>query len=271
MGRIAAEAGLHGVVKVMIEASLNMYVIQIQVIGSAGQQLANGDDTCDLCSLEEARNVVGRAAGNLLGDLAIGGIVRLDVTPANARVMIDGEETSESQVELPAGSHRMVFSAEGFVTEERNVQVGAGEEVTVTVALERVGGGEDVRPPDPVRPVDDGLGPLGISGVVLTAAGGLMASAGIALVVIDDNCAGGRTDLNGQCEFIYSTMAAGAALLAVGGISLVAGIVLLVLDRRRRRSAETEGSEGGRVIFAPSFAMGPDGSHSFAGALRLLF
>lgn len=265
MQRIATGAGIDGVVRVSIQASLNMYSMQIEVIGADGQQLASVEESCDLCSLAEARETLGRAAAAIGRDLPSGGVIRLDLTPASASVTIDDEAVTGIEINVNPGSHRVRASAEGYVSQERAVQVSIGEEVTVDLVLER---DTDTDPPEVARPPSEGLGPLGISGVVLAAAGGLALAAGIALIVIDENCAEGRIDASGQCEFIYSTLRGGAVLAAIGGVSLVTGVVLIIIDWLRRRDTASTERQG---YLSPLLGVGLDGTPLLGGSWRLHF
>jgi hypothetical protein len=71
------------------------------------------------------------------------GTVAIRVQPADAKLLIDGEEWSASEgagpvrIEVSEGSHQIEVRKEGFSTFHRTVRVRAGETVSLNVSLSR--------------------------------------------------------------------------------------------------------------------------------------
>lgn len=111
--------------------------------------------------------------------------VRVVVTPAGARIRIDGQDAGVAPIADPlpvaAGSHTIEASAEGHVTRSQEVEARAGADLAVSMALVPVASEADRAPPPPVEPPSPrapppphteggGRGPLPWIGVAATAA-----------------------------------------------------------------------------------------------------
>ena len=89
------------------------------------------------------------------------GFLDVYVDPAGAEIVIDGEasaETAPTRIELPAGEHVVIVSAEGFLPAERMVRVPYGGYARVELAMEPEPEPEpepvDVAPP-PIEPLPE--------------------------------------------------------------------------------------------------------------------
>jgi len=93
--------------------------------GAAPEEIASARD-----ALAEARSMIGT--------------LRVVVSPVSARVVVDGkpvevrvpsDKTAVAEARLKAGTHSVAVEAEGFVADERSVDVPATSETEITVEL----------------------------------------------------------------------------------------------------------------------------------------
>lgn len=246
LGELCARGRVHAVVRAVVAGSLNMYTLGLEALGADGQRLASVERSCELCSQAEARAAMGEIAAEVADAIPREGRAILSVTPADAQVTVDGAPARAGELRLRPGPHALAASAEGYRPQQRDFDVLLGADTTIALALERLAGAEG--------PVGRRrrLGALGITGIVLAGLGVASAAAAAAVLVLDGGCAGGRVDANGQCEFIYSTLAGGATGLALGIGGLVSGVVMLIVDIVRG-----QGPSGGPAT--ATSALGPFG------------
>lgn len=70
------------------------------------------------------------------------GLLRLEVEPPTAEVYIDSEYRgvvegwAAQTIPVEAGAHRIELRADGYMTQRFDITVGAGEEVTLELAME---------------------------------------------------------------------------------------------------------------------------------------
>lgn len=221
LGDLCARGRVHAVVRGVVAGSLNMYSLSLEALAPGGQRLARVERGCELCSQAEARAAMGEIAAEVAGAVPRDGRALLLVTPAAAQVTVDGAPSQAGELRLRPGPHALAASAEGYRPQQRAFDVLLGVDTTVALALERLAPAG--RPPRR-------LGALGITGIVLAGLGVAAATASAAALVIDGDCAGGRVDANGNCEFVYSTVAGGATGLALGTSGLVAGVIMVIVD-----------------------------------------
>ena len=87
------------------------------------------------------------------------GFLDVYVEPEGAEIVIDGEasaETAPTRIELPAGEHVVIVSAEGYLPAERMVRVPYGGYARVEVAMEA----EPLPEPEPVEVAPPPLEPI---------------------------------------------------------------------------------------------------------------
>lgn len=105
------------------------------------------------------------------------GARKLEIEPHDAVVSIDGEATEndpELWLALEPGEHVLRVEREGYGTVERRLDVRAGEEKVVEIALvPSTPGGVLAPPPEPSAPSATRLG-VGLAGVGLGVAGGVL-------------------------------------------------------------------------------------------------
>jgi hypothetical protein len=63
------------------------------------------------------------------------GTLQLHLQPAKARVSLDDQPVAGTELVLKPGAHSVVVSAEGFGSEEREVEIAAGQEKSLDVVL----------------------------------------------------------------------------------------------------------------------------------------
>lgn len=135
--------------------------------GAAPEEIASARD-----ALAEARSQIGT--------------LRVVVSPASARVVVDGkpvavrapsEKTAVAEARLKAGTHEVSVEAEGFVADERSVKVPAKSETEITVELvAKSKENSDRTPPGPQRSGSPtrtfvGWSLAGVGGVAFVASG----------------------------------------------------------------------------------------------------
>jgi hypothetical protein len=85
------------------------------------------------------------------------GYLRLDVEPGNTRIYIDSEYQGvvngwvAQTVLLEPGARRVELRAEGFITRRFDIEIGAGEQIVLTVDMERTIEHTDGFVPEPTR------------------------------------------------------------------------------------------------------------------------
>lgn len=183
--------------------------------------------------------------------------------PAGATVTVGarlaGSLPGVAPVRIPAGPVLVTASAPGSKQFVTTVNVQAGMETPVAIALEPI----DIRPnvatrapePTPARQFDTGHRPASWrtwTGAGLLAGGGGLLAWGVVWVAIDGHGAGGMCSIatTDPCNPVYKTKTLGWTLTAVGGAAAVAGGVLLY-------SSEHSGAD-------VTLDLGP-GSVAFAG------
>jgi hypothetical protein len=132
-------------------------VCQMQIGGAENDRAAleSFDQYLDLGTNEERIQEVQAHVATVLARLAMG-TARVDVSPPNAAVRVDGQEVPAgrlARVRLPAGAHLVAVSAEGFEEAEREVTVAAGQVAEVSVELRPEPAAEP--PPEVVPPPVD--------------------------------------------------------------------------------------------------------------------
>jgi hypothetical protein len=95
-----------------------------------------------------------KAAEDAIKDMrALLGRVVVKLNPANATLVVDGEElpagAADKEIELGPGAHKVAAHAEGFASAERTVTVASGQAQVVSIELAADGGLVTVHAPDP--------------------------------------------------------------------------------------------------------------------------
>ena len=83
-------------------------------------------------------------AGTQVAGTKARGYLRLDVTPKNARIHLDGRYAGEvdgwaaQTIVVTPGVHMLELRSPGFISQRFDIEVAAGEEVSLTLEMEPV-------------------------------------------------------------------------------------------------------------------------------------
>lgn len=221
-------AGARSAVRVAIIVDDRNYAIAIELLDPrTGEPTATTQARCELCGTAELATLLGDQLAAIAPKLAPDEPPPPRLTaasdPSGARVRIGDRELGRTplSVEIPTGSHELVFDKHGYETVKRPIDALPGVDENVHVVLPRAGK------------------PLRAAGGALLGGGALMLGAGAVLLAIDGHpyrgrCSGDDIDFAGRCRFRHDTQAVGIAITSIGGALLVAGIAMLVARGRRR-------------------------------------
>lgn len=169
--------------------------------------------------------------------------IRLRGPRTGVRVTVDGRPIAEERLREPLlvdpGRHEVVALRGDRAVARQSVEL---REDTLRVSVELVVPPESTPArvaPSPRRTPRateqdraGGGSAMGVAvGASLIGAGAIAGGAGIWALVTDGECAGGRTDADGDCELLHERTPAGIVLLVGGGVGLAAGTLVLLLVR----------------------------------------
>lgn len=82
--------------------------------------------------------------------------ITITATPSGAEITIDGKSVENgAEIQLTEGTHKVVVSLDGYVTESFDITVGEGEKTSYAVSLEQIDDGPDYPPFIPGGDDDD--------------------------------------------------------------------------------------------------------------------
>jgi hypothetical protein len=220
-------------VRAVVNEAERDYQLRLELRDASGTTIASVDDTCEICGVEEAADMLEAAATRLVSQLASGSErahVKVQSRPPGATVKVDGEDmgTTPTTIDLPPGSHTIELHKDGFASASRTVELEPGMRTTSEMRL-----------------VPDATGPTRrakIVGGTLLGVGLASMIGGIVMVAIDGReyrkrCDGSDVDVDGDCRFVYRLKWPGAAMVAAGAALAGVGITVLVVDRRRGKGS----------------------------------
>jgi hypothetical protein len=209
------------------------YHFRLELRDASGATLATVEDTCEICGLEEAADMLEASATKLAGSLADGAgqaSVAVKSRPPGATVIVDGREmgTTPTTLELSAGKHRIELRKQGYAAAARSIDLAEGMHTSSEMNLVPAADGADRR--------------ARIAGGVLLGSGLALLGGGIAMVAVDGReykkrCDGDNVDGDGDCRFVYRLKWPGAVLVATGAVLAGVGVTILVVERRRSKSS----------------------------------
>lgn len=226
---VAERAGAHTMVETTVAVADRNYTLAIRVYdGHTGALRAESTATCELCGTAEVATLLEDQLGALAAKLGPSTLppprVRVSSDPPGAAIAIDGEArgTTPATVVLTPGRHRVQLDKRGWATVARDIDLVAGVDEPLAVALTRQ------RRAAP------------IVGVVALALGLGLTGTGAGLLAIDGDpyrrrCSGDDVDFAGRCRFRYDTAVPGIVVTSLGVGLVVTGIVLLARRARRPR------------------------------------
>lgn len=211
------------------------YRLALTLYGARGQQLASLQETCSLCGLAEAEDLLadlGARIGRKVEVAARASTLAVTSEPSGARVFVGDEWVGTTPVELPLelGTHAVRIELDGYIGQQRNIDAVAGEQQRLAFALQSAA----IEAPSPEprrRPLLSALGwtSLGL-GLGSALAGGVLI--GIDERPITSDCSGTNVDVAGNCRWRHATLEPGIALVAGGAILLGTAIALQIVARK---------------------------------------
>ena len=216
------------------------YRIGLALYGPSGREIARLEETCGLCGLAEAADVMadlGARMGRKVEVATRASAIAITSDPPGAKVFVGDELVGTTPFELPleAGKHPLRIELDGYIGQQRTVEIVAGETNKLEFELQAVP--VEVEPETPRKAkVMSGLG-WATLGLGLGAAGG-----GVALIMIDEkpitsDCSGDNIDAEGNCRWRHATLEPGIGLAVGGAVLLGTSVALLVLARKRSKSS----------------------------------
>lgn len=206
--------------------------------GDDARVVATSEELCEVCSIEEAVDMVEAQASALWSKLAATRLgppaLRIESQPSNAVVLIDGIEVGRTPLHLPIsiGEHRIRVEAPDHAAQTLDVVAVRGFEETLRLQLL------------PMQRPDD-LRPLKVAGWSAFALGLAATAAGSVLVALhgqpySGRCSGPDVDADGDCRFEYDTRLGGAITLGTGIVGIAIGTGLLSRWGLKRKRADDE-------------------------------
>lgn len=238
--RAALTLGVRRVIEGEIQRpQRSSYAIRLQLRDLRTGQLASPsiEERCDICTTEDARQMVVRAAERLFRSAPPPsieiekrtGTLQIDSQPIGAEVLIDGEPQADrtpATFLLAVGVHGVQLRAPGYRTVRRPVEIGPGQNATLNLEL------------SPVPPRRPWLTALSIGSALGTL--GLGIGSGLAFYydqrpAHDDGCPD-RAEMH-RCPEKWDTLPAGIGMAVGAGALLVVAGVTFYLDHAppRRR------------------------------------
>ncbi len=179
-----------------------------------------------------AESVIGQATQSALSQARArwatreGSPIRVVGVPEGATITVDHElwGTVPHEGALSPGTHHFVVSADGHVTERRDVEIAAGTE-TVEIAFELVAGSDAV-PTTPSAGPDVGWI---AAGAATAGVGAAVAVVGIANLAGSERCTSGCVGAPDARLVYVPNQSVDIALTVTGAAVLVAGVVMLIV------------------------------------------
>jgi TolB-like protein len=235
--RVAARAKATYLVRTIVRVGEDRhYTALVQLVdGSKGTVIAETSEVCEVCGVQEVRELVADESAALrkkLDDLVTGPPMLVVASePDDARVLLDGELIGETPLrrEITAGRHVARAEKDGFVPVEREFLAVAGVEETVEFQLDALPNTRRRHRPWGWVALAVGVGAL-VPGVTFLALDERPAPG--------DRCAGANVDAAGNCRFRYDTLVPGIALTVTAAVLTSIGVAVLVATRNKRPAAK---------------------------------
>lgn len=215
------------------------YHLRLTLYAASGGQTARLEDTCSLCGLAEAADLMGDLGARLGRKVDVAtraAFVEIRTEPAGAKVFVADELVGTTPLEVPldAGVHQLRIELDGYIGLQRSVDVVAGESAVLDLGLQ---------PAPPKPPIDRAKLFGGIGWAALAVGAGAVAG-GATLMVLDErpitsDCSGANVDVDGKCRWRHATLEGGIGLFAGGAVLIGTGIALLVVARRSAKSPQS--------------------------------
>lgn len=194
---------------------------------------------CPNCTHAQLLEGFGKTVGDLMAQVHKRPRAMLSVTssPSSSMVRVDGQTVGQTPVERLTftGTHTVSVSADGYVAEEKNVELFADTPQTLEFALKRKAA---VVPANPVvveqttsaRPIWR----LAV-GSVLASGGLLLAVFGVSALSMNQNCGETQPSVpNAPCPQVYFTSGVGGGPLGGGLVLTAAGVAMVAWPERSK-------------------------------------
>lgn len=235
---VAQEHGASHVVRTKIQVIERDYSIEVELFdGSSGQSIARSSESCEICGISDAGELLETAAATLRTklDALAQGPATLDVvsSPNGALVTLDGEVlgTTPLQKTVVSGKHVLRITHEGFIAVEREITFVDGVAESLSFELEKV---PSRLPPRPWGWVSLSIG--------LASVGAAVAFAAIRdqPYKIGGACSGDRIDDDGDCSDLWNTEWHVLGFGLAGAALTTLGVAILVNSGRRTRNSSAK-------------------------------
>jgi len=222
------------------------YIVEVDLVATEDASVvASTSDRCDLCGLAEVGQLLEAQTAVLrrkLEDLVRGPpVIVVDTVPSGALIFIDNELVGTSPLERPMieGEHIVRVMLDGYVADEREVNLVSGVRETLDLELKRT---PETRKFRAIGWAALGLGiPTLGAGVTLLALHGRYSGDCNGMLTIYDADGNALTGTNPElepltCPTVFESRWGAGAALAGGAALLTTGILLLLRTRNRSRS-----------------------------------
>lgn len=257
LARVASDTDATHVLRARVVVVDRDYAVEVELYaGGSGQSLAKTDESCEICGINDAGNLMETAAATLRTklDALAKGPSTLSITsePEGAEVLLDGEIIGVTPLERPVVPGKAVVrvSKEGFIAIEREVELVEGVAESLSFALEKVPSRLPSRPWGWVS-----LG-TGIAALGAAAAFGYLGG-----TEQPYKLGGGcfrSEDAQGNCKYVWNTEWHALGLGIAAGALTTLGIAILVNSRANKKGGkgELESSTAKRRTRRPRMGVG---------------
>jgi hypothetical protein len=193
---------------------------------------ARVEETCAPCTEALLSDRLGKLARRLFLETVSRprGVLAIVTSPSPARVLLEGRWLGFTpyQQEAFVGARAVEIQLDGYLSQQRTVEIAAGQSARVELTLQRT--------PSPVA--QKRSRPLWrlVTGGVLLGSGVLVAGLGASALAKNGRCQDPSSDVE-TCSPFYSTLPVGTALVGSGAALLIAGTLMLAIPSRPERSA----------------------------------
>lgn len=244
---IASDANATHVLRARVTVLDRDYAVTVQLYdGRTGDSLAKTDESCEICGIADAGNLMETAAATLrtkLDALAKGpSTLSIVSEPEGAEVRLDGElfgVTPMDRLVIP-GKAVVRVSKEGFIGIEREVELVEGVAESLSFELEKV---PSRLPSRPWGWVSLGLGVAALGAATTFAVFGATEREYKLGGDTPNNCFRSE-DEDGNCKYVWNTEWHALGLGIAGGALTTLGIAVLLNSRGGKPAKSDDDGDG---------------------------
>ncbi len=242
---IASDTNATHVLRARVTVIDRDYAVDVQLYdGRSGGSLAKTDESCEICGIVDAGNLMATASATLrtkLDALAKGpSTLSIVSEPEGAEVLVDGEIIGVTPLERPVipGKAVVRVSKEGFIAIEREVELVEGVAESLSFELEKV---PSRLPSRPWGWVSLGAGAAALGTAVVFAVFGATERPYKLGGDTQSNCYRNEDD-DGNCKYVWNTEWHALGLGIAGGALTTLGVAILLNSRAKKRGSRGDGS-----------------------------